>query len=90
MQSPKSLFQLEKGAATRLGEITSDPSFQKALYAALAQMQHNFGPSPDMGTSAANFWKLEGAKQVLTILCVLHVPPTQAEVKKHEGLDYNA
>lgn len=69
--------------------MTSDPDFQKALYAALAQMHHNLGPSPDMGTSAATAWRMEGGKQFMKTLCSLHIPPTQAEVKKYEGLNYN-
>jgi len=90
MLSPKMLFQSQKGEATKLGEVTSDPSFQRALHVALAQMQYNQGPSPDMGTSAAQNWKLQGVREFISVLCSLHVPPTQAEVKKHEGLNYNA
>lgn len=62
-------------------DIVDSPIFQSAIAAALLNLTLKNRNSPDMGTSAANAMKLEGAQQFVDILMTLSdpikMPPTR-------------
>jgi hypothetical protein len=84
------LFQRDAKAASQHGETVLNPAFQMACQMALSQFQFLQGPMPDMSTSAAVAWKLQGAREFLNVLLSLHDKPTAQETKKNDGLNYDA
>lgn len=73
IHEPKAL--LSKDAAQKFGELFSSPDAQKYLQSALCQLHYNIANAPDMGTAAAGYWKIEGARSLIAILCSLHEAP---------------
>lgn len=73
--SPRQRF-LKTPEAKAHSDLVDSPSFQHALEVALSEMQL----APPKGTDAqANWNRLEGAKQFITILLNLAEPPVPAK-----------
>jgi hypothetical protein len=80
-------FLLRPDAKTWTDVVDSE-KFQAAATAALVIMQSSMGTAPDLPTSSAYYWRLEGARQYLHILMSLTEPKAPAVQKPKDNLEF--
>jgi hypothetical protein len=86
--SPKERFR-QSDYAKGWNDLCDSARFQAGADAAMLQMQQGFSIPPDMATSSAQGWMLQGAKQFLWILQNLNTSVEQPKPKDY-GLNPNA
>lgn len=72
MINPRKTFR-ESDVSRRWLDVVDGPQFQAAVNAALLEMSLRQNSAPDMATAAAYQWRMDGAKQFLSILMNLTV-----------------
>lgn len=65
MKSPKQRFLEVKSAVSEHANVTSRDSFAIACDFAMLDLINKLPPANDMGTAAANYWRINGAKEYL-------------------------
>lgn len=86
MNSPKERF-LKTPDAAILAELVTRPAFLDCLDAALLQMVYNIGDTTDGNISAANQFRLQGARRFISELLTLPEPPTKAPRSRGDNLE---
>lgn len=70
-------------------EATATDWFHAAVETALVKMQIDLKAPPDMATAASYAWRMEGAKQFVTILMNLTETEKKAPARPEQNLDHN-
>lgn len=83
--NPKSQFQKSPLCKAHV-DLVCLPGVHESLQVAMAQMQLNMGAAPDMGTAAAQAWKMQGAKEFISVWLNLAEPAPERKTEPHQNL----
>lgn len=98
--TPKQSFLGNKELVAAHARVVEQPSFQQACNLVLLQYMQampnglsDFSSATALAhasAASANYYKLEGARQFLTLLLTIHEPPPRANVAEKRELNYRA
>lgn len=84
IQSPKARFLANSVACKKHADTVTTAEFQEALQAALTEYTRQ---TTALGEGDRGFNKILGAFEFSTLLCRLHVPPTQRTPTNRDNLE---
>ena len=85
MKSPKQRFLEIKPAVSEHLGVTSKDSFAIACDFAMLDLINKLPLANDMGTAAANYWRIYGAKEYLEGLVQLSDQPKERKISQDSG-----
>lgn len=80
MINPREDFLAQQAVRKAWHEMSASMPFTRAAEVAMWEMQGGMAP-PDMGTAAAMYWQLQGARRFLQILSTLTESPQVQQPK---------
>lgn len=87
--NPKKDFCENSGYRKAWADVADSQTFSAAVTAALIIQQQSLNNIPDMASAAAAAWRMEGAKQFMSILMNLaEVSPPAPEIKPGQNLTW--